>query len=713
MSVAFLLTLSTNGFVLTNPVRRSTGGYYGYADTQPWAPYGENGSHFNLSRVVVRWHDGRHDDSYRDSDGSLLGLAGGITWALHPQFCQDMIPLFKDERLFFGALPMMGCGELRDAVANALDSWASNHRLIDFHDVTDACAQEDVIVDGGTKCLHAEMLIRSESMSGSRAGRAAYVYLDYTDAIRAPRSTTGDVIVQGIGITGAEMSVATNLCWYMDATFCSFFHRVVDENELQPYVFSGAIGLFVVSTATVLFLFLRANTIATNSSSVFLCVRPRRGSIVDRDDINGVHDVDPFTEGARDSIVRAKKEMCRCSLYKAVLALCTALYTMSCCVCIVVMRKKSLRTTIFEIGLTALHMPLFTTLICIFVMVFMPVFYFTVFLPCYECHDFEATIAHEAGHVLGFHHPDSQTGQNLVLKRPLNEVSYCADPLYRDVVLREHPVDEDTIMMSQTDHRPRTCLTQDDYNGLHALYPSCEPLANQQPVCVDTFRYSGLMRFSLSVSLPFIVATAALLGMQCMARCVQRRRVRALESRVVHASVQQRMLRASCAAAQHAKEQAEQTLASTLERLQRPSQRKRNTERDSHESTTKHKAPNDKTGRVSRWAGGVSHRAQACRPSRFFGTGVGARADHKDGRAAKRWVGAFSGIRNDRKARQQLQPPPNVQPLANVPRRAMQHIPSAADSDSDVSSSTVPGMPFKPSMFKAGALSLFETHVRA
>ena len=46
-------------------------------------------------------------------------------------------------------------------------------------------------------------------------------------------------------------------------------------------------------------------------------------------------------------------------------------------------------------------------MICaLFLLVFPPIFYDQIFLPCWDCYDFEAAIAHEVGHVLGFDHPE-------------------------------------------------------------------------------------------------------------------------------------------------------------------------------------------------------------------------------------------------------------------------------------------------------------------
>ena len=35
-------------------------------------------------------------------------------------------------------------------------------------------------------------------------------------------------------------------------------------------------------------------------------------------------------------------------------------------------------------------------------------------MPCWDCYDFEAAVAHEMGHVLGFGHPDAEPEANLI-----------------------------------------------------------------------------------------------------------------------------------------------------------------------------------------------------------------------------------------------------------------------------------------------------------
>ena len=57
--------------------------------------------------------------------------------------------------------------------------------------------------------------------------------------------------------------------------------------------------------------------------------------------------------------------------------------------------------------------PTLTLLIAIFWIIFAPIFFYKIFQPCWECHGFESTMAHEVGHVLGFHHPDAEWRHNL------------------------------------------------------------------------------------------------------------------------------------------------------------------------------------------------------------------------------------------------------------------------------------------------------------
>ena len=63
----------------------------------------------------------------------------------------------------------------------------------------------------------------------------------------------------------------------------------------------------------------------------------------------------------------------------------------------------------------------------IFCFTFGHIFYVHFFLPCWQCYDFEAAIAHEIGHVLGFGHPDTAPHENLEQSSNLTNAT-CASP---------------------------------------------------------------------------------------------------------------------------------------------------------------------------------------------------------------------------------------------------------------------------------------------
>ena len=192
------------------------------------------------------------------------------------------------------------------------------------------------------------------------------------------------------------------------------------------------------------------------------------------------------------------------------------------------------------------QLPMCTLLICVFLLVGTPIFYTQFFTPCMTCFDFEASIAHEVGHVLGFNHPDAQASRNLRLSHPLNATS-CRAPLRYVELGPEPPSATPGIMFAFTAHHVRTCLTPDDYEALHALYPTCEAddARPEQPTCVKPRQVVGYLRLIIAVAIPYVATSFVLMLSQQLVKSHYRRRLAKLQKDV--AKLQQRISRSTCA----------------------------------------------------------------------------------------------------------------------------------------------------------------------
>jgi hypothetical protein len=78
------------------------------------------------------------------SSDSTAGLGNGLSWALEAQFCDQMVPLFPENDGMFGLVEFVSCTEIKAAVARAFATWADNHQVLSFVDVTDS-----VVCSGG------------------------------------------------------------------------------------------------------------------------------------------------------------------------------------------------------------------------------------------------------------------------------------------------------------------------------------------------------------------------------------------------------------------------------------------------------------------------------------------------------------------------------------------------------------------------------------
>jgi len=287
--------------------------------------------------------------------------------------------------------------------------------------------------------------------------------------------------VEGLGLRRATITLRAprsheELCWYLDETFCEVFHSW-DSSGWPVLELVRSLQGLVFGFACFYFVFLAVNIALTACSATlppsfdFVQVTPPRHS-------------------------RAEGEP-----------------TASCAA-----RVSDVIAFIAVVPSARLYFWLFW-------IIFTPIFYFRAFLPCLNCNDFEATLAHEMGHVLGFDHPDTNSPINL---RALNvsRNASCLSPLDH-VSLSPWRAGEPSIMLSMLQQAPRqrTCLTADDMEGLHHLYPACEDILPSSPRCSKAIATGGWIRIALPLLLIFGSVGLLFFLLQLLAHRYQLRRL--------------------------------------------------------------------------------------------------------------------------------------------------------------------------------------------
>ena len=174
---------------------------------------------FDLYETVFLW-------SMPANALSQDGLGGGITWALHPRFCEQILPMFPEASPAGTFATFLTCADLRHAVASAFNTWADNHEKITFLDVTDRCVNMT-----GTNCASAEVVVQVYEASLTEAMRTQ---LDSGSVDFTPRLTSGVTLPQGLGLNRAWINVSSASCWYLDETFCYTFHQVLRAGRRTP-----------------------------------------------------------------------------------------------------------------------------------------------------------------------------------------------------------------------------------------------------------------------------------------------------------------------------------------------------------------------------------------------------------------------------------------------------------------------------------------------
>ncbi len=298
------------------------------------------------------------------------GLGGGITWAWDDQLCDDLLPQFNEDLWF---APLVTCGSLRAAMTRAFASWAAHHPLINFHDVTNECDAyplghplsqlylthpTETDDNLGRGCLAAEVYVTSRSSVTSAATelaasattrrvRTEASCCSASDTSCCFRSTNGVALDHHYPVYDtrrASLAFDTSLCWYLDSTFCSFFHRLKAVMGADEAHMLGRLLVFGLWAVVLL---------ETVSTLYTLFQRHYRAARLE-----AASHTDNFSDEAF-------------ALYE---------YTMA-----------KLAHACSACSMTVRGVLLIAPLL----------FYTQIFAPCWDCFDFEAGATHEIGHLLG------------------------------------------------------------------------------------------------------------------------------------------------------------------------------------------------------------------------------------------------------------------------------------------------------------------------
>ena len=414
------------------------------------------------------------------STESNAGLGGGIAFVVDSSFCSQMLPHFPERNFWFGGFRFVECADLRHAVHRGFATWSDNHHRIAFTDIstsvpcvpavgesTGACPWE-LFVGTANGTEHETLAAFVENRRASNPSAA-----DSSDSSRSPSGIDLPEMPETLEtpeLARSVMRFQTHICWFLDGTFC--YYLVEDSGTVDLVVRICLLIAFALAT-------LRLSIILGYCSVALWCLNVEAGSFDPAPASNASSEPDSGEMGQKGSGCR-----CRATSSDKYVACLNYLCSLSPCGNVAVL----------------------------FSLLFPPIFHSSILLPCFECYDFESAVAHEAGHVLGFGHPDQEPQRNLAAVCTPTNATNCHSPM--DACAIESIYDERgeaSIMHSLTRKATRACLSAGDLAGLHLLYPSCDDLQPTSVACFKDRSFSGWLRLALVVGVPFLLAMVTIL----------------------------------------------------------------------------------------------------------------------------------------------------------------------------------------------------------
>lgn len=430
---------------------------------------------------------------WRAAEGrKRAGLGGGIAYTIDGELCRQVLPRFRDD-----ILPRAGafvtCERLAGAVAHAASAWSANNHAVYFVNAgPDVCSEGEDVRSSG--CIEPELRFSVSAPSPSRAARRALQDIGafttaQTRSFSGVAKTNGRFSNSSREIFSATMELNGDACWYLDATFCTPLHtfgRLLTQSTVFSLLalllfFGWAIALLSVSLALISIAYIiKADAVSARVGAV-----------------TGVSQSPTLDNGASTGM--ARKERAPIPALAGVIEQLQLEAEPSRLGSRRELAELVLRRTA---GLVARRV---WVLFPVWLLLLAPPLVFELIVhPCFECFDFEATILHELGHVLGLGHPSASatSGNNLYATERLSPSNCEAE---EQLVRTTEEFAADALMNTQTRAGQPRCLAQDDLDGLNFLYPTCSNLVST-PRCSPSEHDYGYVRLGVILTVPLLLA---------------------------------------------------------------------------------------------------------------------------------------------------------------------------------------------------------------